>query len=315
LFKVLRRSRPENPIEVLAPQWSQPLLERMPEVDRSIEMPVARGRLGLGQRYRLAKRLRGRYEQAILLPNSFKSALIPFWARIPRRTGYLGEMRRGLVNDIRPLDSKLSRSTAQRFIALADTDDCDQVLPSPCLQIDVDQAHQTADELGLDVDAAPILVICPGAEYGPAKRWPIEHWLTLVRQAQAAGWQPWLLGSEKDKDIGQSIARTAGVPCHDLTGMTRLSQAIDLLSLAAAVVSNDSGLMHVAAALDRPLVALFGSSDPTSTGPMSARAKLVYLGLECSPCFQRKCPLGHFRCMQDLTPDRVFSELEDLRGR
>jgi heptosyltransferase II len=315
LFITLRRLHPERPIDVLAPAWSRPLLERMPEVDAALDMPLGHGRLALGERRRIGRALAERgYGQAILLPNSFKSALVPFWANIPRRTGWVGELRYGLLNDIRPLDKRRYSMTVQRFVALAHPAgyggplDC----PPPRLRHDPANVQAARQALGLMADPAP-LALCPGAEYGPAKRWPETHYAELARGWLAEGGAVWLFGSDKDRPVCQEINRLAGDRCRDLSGRTSLGQAIDLLGEAAAVVSNDSGLMHVAAALGRPLVALYGSSDPAFTPPLSEDSRVLTLGLACSPCFKRRCPLGHTRCLTELGVERVVEAITEPR--
>jgi heptosyltransferase-2 len=313
LFRLLKQRDPVPQLHVLAPVWTLPLLKRMPEVDRSIEMPVGRGRLGLGQRLRLGRQLRSPgYGQAILLPNSWKSALVPWWARIPRRTGWLGEQRYGLLNDFRRLDPQALPMTVQRFVALglpADSPPPEQI-PLPRLRIEAVRAQQALQALGLEKRARhPLLALCPGAEYGPAKRWPAAHFGRLARSMRQAGWDVWLFGSANDREVCEAVNAAAGGVCTDLAGRTDLGQAVDLLSLAERVVSNDSGLMHVAGALGHPLVALFGSSDPNHTPPLSRRARVLSLHLGCSPCFRRVCPLGHTDCLNKLTPERVVEAL------
>ncbi len=313
LFKVLRQRRPDRPIDVLAPGWSLPLLARMPEVERGIEIPIGHGELGLAKRWRLGRELRnGGYAQAILLPNSLKSALVPFWARIPRRTGWLGEQRHGLLNDIRKLDKQALPMTVQRFVALA-TEQADEPLPEippPALRVDPDQVDAARAEFGIDA-ARPLLALCPGAEYGAAKRWPEAHYAELARDYLTRGWQVALFGSLKDQLVSAAIA-TAAPGCVDLAGRTSLARAIDLLAASDAVVSNDSGLMHVAAALQRPLVAVYGSSDPGFTPPLNAEHRIASLRLDCSPCFERECPLGHLDCLNKLPVARVAGLLREL---
>ncbi|WP_245971176.1 lipopolysaccharide heptosyltransferase II [Alkalispirillum mobile] len=314
LFISLRQRHPSPEIDVIAPAWSLPLLERMPEVRRAIPLPVAHGELALGKRWRLGRSLRHEgYQQAIVLPRSAKAALPVLAAGIPRRTGYKGEHRYGLLNDIRPLDRQKLYRTVDRFVALGQEADAPlpPPVPEPHLEISATGRAAAREALGLAGDDAPALALCPGAEYGPAKRWPAAYFAEVARDRLAAGWQVWLFGSDKDRPITGEIA-DAAPGCTDLAGHTTLAQAIDLLASADVVVSNDSGLMHVAAATGRPVVALYGSSDPGYTPPLSSRARILYLGLECSPCFQRECPLGHLNCLRQMHPDRVLEAITTL---
>jgi heptosyltransferase-2 len=274
------------------------------------------GELGLKERYRLGRQLRERnYDQAIILPNSFKSALAPFWANIPVRTGYLGEWRWGLLNDVRHLDKLALPMTVQRFLALGVApSEALPLTPLPSLIVTAEGIHAALARLGL---ARPpeqtLLVLCPGAEYGPAKRWPAEYFAEIANAKLAEGWAVWLFGSAKDTAITARINALTGERCVDLAGRTSLAEAIDLLSLADFVVTNDSGLMHVAAALGRKLIALFGSSDPRATPPLNNDAHILSLDLECSPCLQRVCPLGHTNCLNSLKPDHVLSKIVDMQ--
>ncbi|SDB11744.1 heptosyltransferase-2 [Desulfonatronum thiosulfatophilum] len=315
LVQELKRQDPHCVVDILAPAWSAALLERMPGVRGIVIMPVGHGRLELGTRLKLSRSLRGKYDQAIVLPNSFKSALIPFVARIPRRTGYLGEWRFGLLNNIRRLNKSILTMTVQRFVALGLSRNA--VLPPdvspPKLRVDPCDGQAALAAFGLDLDR-PVLALCPGAEYGPAKRWPAGHFAEVARAMHAQGWAVWVMGSEKDQDVAVeicSLSSLAGADCVNLAGRTTLAQVVDLIALASAVVSNDSGLMHVAAALDRPLVAVYGSSDPNFTPPLSASSRIVSLGLECSPCFKRHCPLGHLDCLLRISPDVVQRALAE----
>jgi heptosyltransferase-2 len=275
-------------------------------------MPLGHGQLGLGRRWCLGKKLRPQhYDQAILLPNSFKSAITPFAARARRRTGFLGECRWGLLNDIRPLDKMKLPRTVDRFVALGqEKGKTLPVSPPPRLMTQRADAHAALVELGMEMPSMPVLGLCPGAEFGPAKRWPVEYYAAAAKAKLDQGWQVWLFGSDKDMEITAGIQALTAYRCRDLGGRTSLAQAIDLMSLTRAVISNDSGLMHIAAALDRPLVAVYGSSDPRHTPPLSDRAEVLYLGLSCSPCFKRRCPLKHLRCLKDLPPERVLAALD-----
>ncbi len=317
LFQRLAERSPKPRIHVLAPGWTRPLLERMPEVAGSVEMPLGHGSLGLGQRRRLGHELRAQaFDQAIVLPNSLKSALVPWWAKIPQRSGWRGEYRYGLLNDLRPLDKQALPMTVQRFLALAEPPgNIPDSIPEPRLHVDQAQADQAMQALGLEKQhGRPVLALCPGAEYGPAKQWPTEHFARLSKERHAAGWDVWLFGSAKDQPVCAAINTASGGACRDLAGRTSLGQAIDLLAQADAVVSNDSGLMHVAAAVQSPLVALYGSSDPSHTPPLGKRKRILYLNLDCSPCFKRDCPLGHTRCLQDIGVGQVQQAIDELRA-
>ncbi|APZ42114.1 lipopolysaccharide heptosyltransferase II [Acidihalobacter ferrooxydans] len=315
LFMALRERNPGLEIDVLAPAWTAPLLARMPEVHAALDLPIGHGELDLKARRRIARELRAHhYAQAIVLPNSLKSALIPWFARIPRRTGFRGEQRYGLLNDLRRLDKARLPRTVQRFVALAmpknhlpALEDC----PRPQLRTDPQAGRVARARLGLE-DPRPALGLCPGAEFGPAKRWPSAHYAAVARYYRSRGWQIWVFGSQNDFEVAEAVCRDAGPDCTNLAGRTTLGEAIDLMAQTAAVVSNDSGLMHVAAALDRPLVAVYGSSDPGFTPPLSPTARIERLGLACSPCFQRECPLKHLDCLHGLHPDRIVRALDSL---
>lgn len=312
LFKTLKAQQPDAIIDVAAPTWTLPLLERMPEVNEAIALPFKHGQLALGERIRFGRSLKNRgYQQAIMLTNSLKSAVLPFAADIPRRTGFLGEFRYGLLNDIRPLDKNILPRTVDRFVVLGQEpgQPLAQNHPLPHLIANVHSAQQTLQRLGQEVPKKPVLGLCPGAEYGEAKRWPAAYYAEVAKEALSQGWEVWLFGSDKDVPVTSQINALAGDKCLDLGGKTKLGEAIDLMSLTSAVVSNDSGLMHVAAALDKKLVSIFGSSDPYHTPPMSAQATILYLKLECSPCFKRECPLGHLKCLKEISPQHVINAL------
>jgi heptosyltransferase-2 len=312
LFKRLHERHRELTLDILAPPWTRALFARMPEINSTIDSPFGHSELALKRRYALARSLAAqRYEQAIVLPNSFKSALIPLFAGIPVRTGFIGEARWGLLNDTRRLDKRTMPLMVERFALLAEApgDGIKRPLAAARLKIDEAQRADTLTRLGLALKR-PVAVLCPGAEYGPAKRWPPEYFAELAQKLATAGFDAWLAGSAKDAATGDEIARLSGNTCINLCGKSTLAEAIDLMSCAALVVSNDSGLMHIAAALDKPLMAIYGSSSPAFTPPLSARAQIVRLDLPCSPCFQRECPLGHFNCMLQLTPQQVWSRIE-----
>ena len=311
LIALIREPYEEPVVDVLAPPWCAPVYARMRGIREVIESPLAHGRFDLAARRSLAARLApSRYARAIVLPNSWKSALVPWLARIPRRTGYVGEFRYGLINDPRRLDRKGMPRLVDRFAALAAAPGALVPLPpEPVLVPDATNRNAAARAMHLRSDRTTV-VLCPGAEYGPAKRWPPTHFADLAARFLAQGHQVWIVGSPNDKLAASSVIQAAGETgrsIRDLTGRTDLGTAIDLLSLASVVVSNDSGLMHAAAAVGVPLVALFGSSSPVYTPPLSAVAQVAKIDIACSPCFKRECPLGHFKCMRELKADAVYN--------
>ena len=295
---LLARLSEHATVDVVAPEWVAPVLRRMPEVENVIAAPFRHGPLQLRERWRIGRALRARgYEQAFVLPNTWKSALVPFFARIPQRIGYRGEARHLLLNRIyeKADASKAGDSMPEHYARLAGPIG---TLPQTRLRSDVQQIDAVLKKFSLE---KPYAVLCPGAEYGPAKRWP--YFAALAERLKIP---VLLLGSAKDLEACQGIGGL------NLAGKTTLDEAIDLVAGAGFVVSNDSGLMHVAAALGRPQVALFGSSSPEHTPPQSAASRVLWLHIECSPCFQRECPLGHFRCMKEISVDMVLDQINTL---
>jgi len=309
LFKLLLEQDGEANIDVIAPPWSLQLLARMPEVRSAFELNVAHGELGLGKRLKLGRSLRAnRYDRAIVLPRSLKAALVPYAAEIPVRTGWRGEWRFGLINDMRVLNRNVLDQTVKRFLALGARVSESPVthIPLPALKIDVENLHRLLVSNGLRMDV-PVVALMPGAEYGPAKCWPVQNYTELARRLAELGAHVWIFGSAKEFAIGRSICEGATSPgVHNLCGKTALVDAVDLLSATNAAVTNDSGLMHVAAAVGTHVIALYGSSTPDYTPPLTAAKTVFYERLECSPCFERHCPLGHLNCLHAITVDSVL---------
>ncbi len=310
----LKQRHPDCLIDVLAPSWTEDLLRQMPEVHETITNKFPHGALQLAARIGLGMQLRDRqYDQAIVLPNSLKSALVPFFAGIPLRTGFTGEMRYGFLNDVRKLDKHALPLMVERFAQLAESpkEAIARPLPEPRLQISREKSQPVLDKLSLNLNK-PVAVFCPGAEYGPAKRWPIPYFAELAQRLQQQGYVIWIIGSSKDQEIGDKIVALGNLSTRNLCGSTDLADAVALLSVASLVVSNDSGLMHIAAALDRPMLALYGSSSPGFTPPLSRQAQILKIDISCSPCFKRECPLKHFKCMKNLTPKMVAEHIPAL---
>lgn len=322
LYRTLKAEHPDAVIDVMAPAWCRPLLSRMPEVNQALPMPLGHGALALGERRRLGKSLRANhYDRAYVLPNSFKSALVPFFAGIKRRIGWRGEMRYGVLNDVRVLDKAAFPLMVERYVALGyDTpvrsaSALPQPLLWPQLRVDEDEKQMTAALFALSADR-PIIGFCPGAEFGPAKRWPHYHYAALAEQLIAEGYQILLFGSAKDRETGDtllsSLSESARAHCKNLAGETQLEQAVILIAHCAAVVSNDSGLMHIAAALNRPLVALYGPSSPDFTPPLSHQARIIRLISGYHKVRKGDAEEGYHQSLIDIQPERVLQELHAL---
>jgi heptosyltransferase II len=315
LYRLLAQRDPQPEVHVLAPAWSLPLIARMPEVARGIELPLGHGDLKIGVRRSIGLRLRAEgFQQAIVLPRSLKAALVPWFARIPRRTGFRGEFRYGLLNDVRRLDPRLDQ-TVKRFVALGDDSRGGPPLAlprelHPKLTIDRANADRLRRRYGF-ADGARVVALMPGAEYGPAKRWPATSYGGLARALAHAGTHVLVLGSEKERPIGEEIRAAAGSErVQNLCGATTLADVVDVIAAADVAVSNDSGLLHVAAATDTHVVAIYGSSSPAFTPPLAAASTVLYRGIECSPCFARECPLGHLRCLREISVGDVLAAVE-----
>lgn len=311
LFMTLQQQNPAAKIDVMAPSWSVPLLQRMPQVHRAIELPVGHKQLQLMTRLKLGRSLRAnQYDQAIITPRSFKSALVPFFAGIPQRTGYRGEMRFGLINDMRRLDKTILRQTVQRYVALglpASTSTALSV-PLPELLIDAVNQQRLCESLQLAQDK-PVIGFMPGAEYGPAKQWPTDYYQSLAEQLVEQGYRVWIFGSGKEQQLGEQIHKQ-NPQVINLCGKTELVDVVDLIALTRATVSNDSGLMHVACATSRPVIAIYGSSDPLYTPPLSEQATILYKNLSCSPCFDRQCRFGHLNCLRQITVSEALQAIQ-----
>lgn len=310
LFKVIKTQHSDAQIDVLAPAWSKDILGFMPEVSEVIISPFKHGEFQLRQRYQLAREIRKHsYDQAILIPNSWKSALVPFFAGIPLRTGWLGEMRYGLLNDFRKLDKRKYPKFVQRFAALglSKKQSLNSFSP-PAFTVSETEVQKTLEKFDLNLET-PILLVCPGAEKGPAKIWPPNYFSEVINTKIQAGWQVWLLGSPKDVEVGLEIEKQSD-KLINLIGKTSLKEAVLLISAVQKVLTNDSGLMHIAGAFNKSLIVIYGSTSPQNSPPLNELNKCIYLALPCSPCNERVCPLQHFKCMVDIKPGQVLDALD-----
>ena len=293
--------------------WVAPVYRAMPQVAEVIEFPFAHGGLQFKARRSIAKRIEGQFDKAYVLPNSLKSALLPFLASIPERIGYLGEARVGLLTH-RLKNPKNKPPMVAFYSALSGETGLEGDRPQ--LRIDAADIASTLNALGLRQGG--YVVFAPGAEFGSAKRWPATHFSELAARLDLP---VVLLGSGKEAALCDEIAAPVNAAqagkCLNLAGKTALPQALALIAASASTVSNDSGLMHVASALGVPQVASFGSSSPLHTPPLSDKASVLWLKtdpayqppLDCAPCFERECPLGHTRCLNDIGAERVLDLL------
>jgi len=315
---------PDSKIDVLASNWVAPIYRACSEVHQVIEAKFEHKKLQWSLRKQLAKEIEAKnYQASFVLPNSFKSALIPWLANIPFRIGYRGEMRFSLINLALDNPSKVNRPPmVEHYLALSQLLKDDESIPLdklvPKLNVSAAAKQQIEQKLqGANINSGSIYARCPGAEYGPSKRWPTEHFAVLAQQliTQNSNNQIILLGSKSDYSLAQEITSQAqqASNIHNWCGNTSLDEAIALIGMSKAVVSNDSGLMHIAAALQTPQVAIFGSSDPAHTPPLSDKAKVIWLNMPCSPCHKRICPLGHLRCLKDILPQQVLATLNTLK--
>ncbi len=323
LYITLKQQLPDSTIDVIAPAWCKPILERMPEVNKALEMPIGHGEFNLWGRRKIGISLRNQYDHAYILPNSAKSALIPWFANIPTRTGWKGESRYILLNDLRP-NKKAFQYMVERYVALAHSRtemESSQslggihTLPKPKLTIDIPVQQKTLKKFQLpsEIDA---IGLCPGAEFGPAKKWPEAHYAEVAQFAVNNGKQVWLFGSQKDVETCQSIKSKVSLEgqekIHVLAGQTSLIEAVDLLAACSTVVSNDSGLMHVAAAVGCNVVAVYGSTSPKYTPPLAEKVEIVHTDIECRPCFQRECRFKHLKCLTELSPQQVINGIQKM---
>lgn len=324
LYIELKTQYPSATIDVLAPAWCKPILARMPQVDKALSMPLGHGEFDLKTRYKMGKSLvEENYDRAYILPNSAKSALIPFFAGISQRIGWKGEMRYGLLNDIRS-NKQAFQYMLERYVALAHPklemtgSGCLGVLselPYPHLTVEEESQQEAINEFCLNQNR-PTLGLCPGAEFGPAKRWPDTHFAQVATEMIKQGYQVWLFGSAKDQEVTTQIIEQVEPElrqyCANLAGRTSLIQAIDLIGACETVVSNDSGLMHISAAVGCNVVAVYGSSSPQYTPPLTDRLAIINTDIDCRPCFERTCPKGHLKCLVELQPSRVIDAIQQF---
>jgi heptosyltransferase-2 len=310
LFKQLRLLNTACQIDVVAPAWSKGILERMPEIRNTFTQVGNHGEMAFGSRRELGHALKNSgYDRAITMPRSWKSALIPWFANVPVRTGFRGEWRYGLLNDVRKLDKSRLDQTVKRFVSLAIHAESELPdIPKPALTIDPGNQTRLKREFGLNTDK-PVIAMMPGAAFGPAKMWPTEYFAELAKMLVNEGMQVWIIGSEGEKALGEQIRIAAGSHTTNLCGKTGLADTPDLFAMTKATVTNDSGLMHIAAAVGSHVITIYGATGPDFTPPLTDQKTIHFLGLECSPCYERECPLEHLNCLRKISPDLIYKSL------
>ena len=326
LLIFLKQKHPNSKIDVLAPAWSKDILSRMPEIDQCLEIPLKHGEFKLSLRYKIGKSLRqNKYDHAYVLPNSLKSAFIPFFAKIKTRTGWKGESRYFFLNDIKILDKQSLNLMIDRFVALA-LDNIKkpqkQDLPDPIIKPKListkKQQEDVLKKFKYKKNKKPILSLCPGAAFGPAKQWPAKYHASVANEMIKQGWEIWILGAGKDLEIMTEINNLTNNQCVLFGNEAGLADKIDLLAISDMVITNDSGLMHIACAVNTPVVAIYGSTSPGFTPPLSDNN--IILGIDpkeltCRPCFQRTCRFGHYKCLNNISPKLVLDALNNLKNK
>ena len=308
LYALLKRQQPDTPIDVVAPRWAGALLGRMPQVSRHIDLDVRHGQLGLWQRWATARRLNAQYQQAIIIPRSLKAALLPWAAGIRERVGFEAGIRNVLINDPRPRPSDILTRMAR--LASPDSVDPDSI-PWPRLEVDPEQTTDAFQQRGMD-PSEPVIGLMPGAAYGRAKEWGAAPFAQLAATLTEHGNRVCVVGTSRDRPLGETIARVAPERVINLCGETTLDQAVHLISGLAVAVCNDSGLMHIAAAVNTPVVGIYGPTSPDTHPPLADARNIFSARTLCSPCHRRTCPYGHHACMTRITPEQVCEAILSL---
>ena len=307
---LLKRVKSENPntvIDILVNSTFKSLVERMPEINKAVILDSGHKELGLLKRLNLARRIKGNYDQSIVLSRSIKSALIPYFAKIPIRTGELGESRYILINDLKKFTKEDRRKTAFRYVSMFSKKE--EVLDKkyyPSLQSDPENMKILSDKYKLNLDKK-IIIFAPGAAFGPSKMWPVEKFKELGEKLNK-DFFILILGSNNEKNIGDKIVTNKNM--INLCGETTITDAVDLIHISEFCVSNDSGLMHLASATNTKSISIYGATSPELTPPLTSNKEIHYRGISCSPCFEKKCKYGHYNCLVDIQADDVFKSFK-----
>lgn len=308
LLKKIKSNNPKTSIDILVNSSLKNLVERMPEINKVIILDCSHRELGLFKRLRLAKEIKkSSYDQSIVLSRSLKSSLIPYFAKIPIRTGELGELRYLLINDLKEFSKESRRKTASRYISMY-SDNNEELSENyyPSLDSNSENIKNLSEKYDLKKDKK-VIIFAPGAAFGPSKMWPVNKFRELGKKLNN-DFKILILGSNNEKSIGNDIVTNKNMV--NLCGKTSIADAVDLMHISKFCVSNDSGLMHLAAATNTKSISIYGSTSPDFTPPLTKNKDIHYKGMSCSPCFEKKCKYGHYNCLVDIHSDDVFKSFK-----
>mgnify|MGYP001200948281 FL=1 len=308
LLKKIKSNNPKTSIDILVNSSLKNLVERMPEINKVIILDCNHRELGLFKRLRLAKEIKkSSYDQSIVLSRSLKSSLIPYFAKIPIRTGELGELRYLLINDLKEFSKESRRKTASRYISMY-SDNNEELSENyyPSLDSNSENIKNLSEKYDLKKDKK-VIIFAPGAAFGPSKMWPVNKFRELGKKLNN-DFKILILGSNNEKSIGNDIVTNKNMV--NLCGKTSIADAVDLMHISKFCVSNDSGLMHLAAATNTKSISIYGSTSPDFTPPLTKNKDIHYKGISCSPCFEKKCKYGHYNCLVDIHSDDVFKSFK-----
>ena len=308
LLKKIKSNNPKTSIDILVNSSLKNLVERMPEINKVIILDCSHRELGLFKRLRLAKEIKkSSYDRSIVLSRSLKSSLIPYFAKIPIRTGELGELRYLLINDLKEFSKESRRKTASRYISMY-SDNNEKLSENyyPSLDSNSENIKNLSEKYDLKKDKK-VIIFAPGAAFGPSKMWPVNKFRELGKKLNN-DFKILILGSNNEKSIGNDIVTNKNMV--NLCGKTSIADAVDLMHISKFCVSNDSGLMHLAAATNTKSISIYGSTSPDFTPPLTKNKDIHYKGMSCSPCFEKKCKYGHYNCLVDIHSDDVFKSFK-----
>ncbi|MFC1811246.1 lipopolysaccharide heptosyltransferase II [Thermodesulfobacteriota bacterium] len=316
-IRAIRKNFPHSEISILVKPWVSPVFENNPHIDRLILYNSESRHKGLIGKFRLARDLRQyTFDAAILLQNAFEAALIAFLSGIPCRIGFNTDARGLLLSHPVPCGFEIkSVHQTQYYLSIiegvglgTDGQDLDLVVNEEYKQ----RALEIFDQLGIS-KSDRLVGINPSATFGPAKQWFSDRYARLSDKIQEVfGARVIFFGGPEDQVLGKIISQITRHPPIDLCGKTDLGEAMALIQQCNLFITNDSGLMHVAAALDVPLISIFGSTNPVTTGPWSSRSRIVRVPIECSPCLKPECPEEHLSCMDRIGVDKVFEAVKEM---